>query len=136
MAEVFDADGKQVEEINLAAESFGVATDINLLHLAVRAEQAARRSGTASTKTRGEISGSTAKLYRQKGTGRARAGSVKSPTRSGGGTAFGPKPRSYELKLNRKAARKALPWPCPTAPKAAASTSPGVSSSKRRQRRP
>ncbi len=85
-----------------------LAPDINLLHLAVRAEQAARRSGTASTKTRGEVSGSTAKLYRQKGTGRARAGSVKSPTRSGGGTAFGPKPRSYELKINRKAARKAL----------------------------
>jgi large subunit ribosomal protein L4 len=74
----------------------------------VRAEQAARRSGSASTKTRGEISGSTAKLYRQKGTGRARAGSVKSPTRSGGGTAFGPKPRSYDLKINRKAAHKAL----------------------------
>jgi large subunit ribosomal protein L4 len=108
IAVVFDADGKQVEEIKLSAERFGLAPDINLLHLAVRAEQAARRRGTASTKTRGEISGSTAKLYRQKGTGRARAGSVKSPTRSGGGTAFGPKPRSYELKINRKAARKAL----------------------------
>ena len=108
VALVFDADGKQVEEIKLSVERFGLATDINLLHLAVRAEQAARRRGTASTKTRGEISGSTAKLYRQKGTGRARAGSVKSPTRSGGGTAFGPKPRSYELKINRKAAHKAL----------------------------
>ena len=108
VAVVFDADGKRVDEIKLSVERFGLAPDINLLHLAVRAEQAARRRGTASTKTRGEISGSTAKLYRQKGTGRARAGSVKSPTRSGGGTAFGPKPRSYELKINRKAARKAL----------------------------
>jgi len=108
VAAVFDADGKQVEEIKLSVERFGLAPDINLLHLAVRAEQAARRRGSASTKTRGEISGSTAKLYRQKGTGRARAGSVKSPTRSGGGTAFGPKPRSYEMKLNRKAARRAL----------------------------
>jgi large subunit ribosomal protein L4 len=108
VALVFDADGKQVDEIKLSVERFGLTADINLLHLAVRAEQAARRSGSASTKTRGEISGSTAKLYRQKGTGRARAGSVKSPTRSGGGTAFGPKPRSYDLKINRKAAHKAL----------------------------
>ena len=107
-ATVVDAAGKRVDEVKLSVDRFGVATDINLLHLAVRAEQAARRRGTASTRTRGEVSGSTAKLYRQKGTGRARAGSVKSPTRSGGGTAFGPKPRSYELKINRKAARKAL----------------------------
>jgi large subunit ribosomal protein L4 len=107
-ATVFDAAGKQVEQIKLSPERFGLTADINLLHLAVRAEQAARRSGSANTKTRGEVSGSTAKLYRQKGTGRARAGSVKSPTRIGGGTAFGPKPRSYDLKLNRKAARKAL----------------------------
>ncbi len=108
VAVVVDADGKRVDEVKLSVERFGLAPDINLLHLAVRAEQAARRRGTASTKTRGEISGSTAKLYRQKGTGRARAGSVKSPTRSGGGTAFGPKPRSYEIKINRKAAHKAL----------------------------
>ncbi len=108
VALVVDADGKRVDEVKLSVERFGLAPDINLLHLAVRAEQAARRRGTASTKTRGEISGSTAKLYRQKGTGRARAGSVKSPTRSGGGAAFGPKPRSYEIKINRKAAHKAL----------------------------
>ena len=108
VAQVVGADGKQVDEIKLSAERFGLAPDVNLLHLAVRAEQAARRRGTASTRTRGEISGSTAKLYRQKGTGRARAGSVKSPTRSGGGTAFGPKPRDFGIKINRKAARKAL----------------------------
>ena len=71
-------------------------------------EQAARRRGTASSKTRGEIAGSTAKLYRQKGTGRARAGSVKSPVRTGGGVAFGPRPRNFAIKINRKAARKAL----------------------------
>jgi large subunit ribosomal protein L4 len=103
-----DADGKKVKEVKLAAERFGLRPDINLLHLAVRAEQAAHRRGTASTRTRGEVSGSTAKLYRQKGTGRARVGSAKSPTRTGGGTAFGPKPRSYEIKINRKAAHKAL----------------------------
>ncbi len=82
--------------------------DVNALHLVVRAEQAARRRGTASTKTRGEVSGSTAKLFRQKGTGRARAGSVKSPLRTGGGTVFGPKPRTYDIKVNRKVVRKAL----------------------------
>ena len=107
-AVVVDAAGKRVDEIGLSPERFGVTPDLNLLHLAVRVEQAVRRRGTASTRTRGEVSGSTAKLYRQKGTGRARAGSIKSPTRSGGGTAFGPKPRSYDLKINRKAARKAL----------------------------
>ena len=85
-----------------------MAADVNTLHLVVRAEQAARRSGTASTKTRGEVSGSTAKLYRQKGTGRARAGSVKSPIRTGGGVTFGPHPRSFDIKINKKVMRKAL----------------------------
>jgi large subunit ribosomal protein L4 len=108
VAVVVDREGAQVEEVKLSADRFGLQPDVNLLHLAVRAEQAARRRGTASSKTRGEVSGSTAKLYRQKGTGRARAGSVKSPTRSGGGTAFGPHPRSFAIKINRKAAHKAL----------------------------
>jgi large subunit ribosomal protein L4 len=108
VATVVDASGKEVETRKLVEARFSVAADVNTLHLVVRAEQAARRSGTASTKTRGEISGSTAKLYRQKGTGRARAGSVKSPVRTGGGTVFGPKPRSYDLKVNKKVARKAL----------------------------
>jgi large subunit ribosomal protein L4 len=108
VATVVGADGKDVETRELNQAVFGVAADVNALHLVVRAEQAARRRGTASTKTRGEISGSTAKLFRQKGTGRARAGSVKSPVRTGGGTAFGPKPRSYEIKVNRKVVRKAL----------------------------
>ncbi|HTX68814.1 MAG TPA: 50S ribosomal protein L4 [Thermoleophilia bacterium] len=108
VATVVDATGKELETRKLTDARFAVPADVNTLHLVVRAEQAARRSGSASTKTRGEISGSTAKLYRQKGTGRARAGSVKSPVRTGGGTAFGPKPRSYDLKVNKKVARKAL----------------------------
>ncbi len=107
-ASVVDAEGAKVDEIKLSAARFGLRPDVNLLHLAVRVEQAAKRSGTASSKSRGEVSGSTAKLYRQKGTGRARVGSVKSPTRVGGGVAFGPKPRTYDLKINRKAARRAL----------------------------
>jgi large subunit ribosomal protein L4 len=108
VATVVDAQGKEVETRDLDSALFAVPADINTLHLVVRAEQAARRSGTASTKTRGEVSGSTAKLYRQKGTGRARAGSVKSPVRTGGGIAFGPRPRSFAFKVNRKVVRKAL----------------------------
>jgi large subunit ribosomal protein L4 len=108
VATFVDAEGKEVETRKLAEDRFAVVPDVNTLHLVVRAEQGARRRGTASTKTRGEISGSTAKLYRQKGTGRARAGSVKSPIRTGGGTVFGPKPRSFEIKINKKVARKAL----------------------------
>jgi large subunit ribosomal protein L4 len=108
LATVVDASGKELETRKLAEARFSVAADVNTLHLVVRAEQAARRSGTASTKTRGEVSGSTAKLYRQKGTGRARSGSVKSPIRTGGGTVFGPHPRSYDIKVNKKVVRKAL----------------------------
>jgi large subunit ribosomal protein L4 len=108
MATFVDGAGKEVETRKLAEARFAVAADVNTLHLVVRAEQAARRSGTASTKTRGEVSGSTAKLYRQKGTGRARAGSVKSPIRTGGGITFGPHPRSFDIKINKKVIRKAL----------------------------
>jgi large subunit ribosomal protein L4 len=79
-----------------------------LVHQSVRAEQAARRRGTAATKTRGLVSGGGAKPWRQKGTGRARAGSSRSPIWTGGGTVFGPKPRSYTFKVNRKEQRAAL----------------------------
>ena len=79
-----------------------------LVHQGVRAEQAARRRGTAATKTRGLVSGGGAKPWRQKGTGRARAGSSRSPIWTGGGTVFGPQPRSYTFKVNRKEQRAAL----------------------------
>jgi len=108
VATVVDAAGKDLETRDLSKDLFAVLADVNTLHLVVRAEQAARRRGTASSKTRGEVSGSTAKLYRQKGTGRARAGSVKSPLRTGGGVTFGPRPRSFAIKVNRKVVRKAL----------------------------
>ena len=78
------------------------------MHQSVRAEQAARRRGTAATKTRGMVSGGGAKPWRQKGTGRARAGSSRSPVWTGGGTVFGPRPRSYTFKVNRKEQRAAL----------------------------
>jgi large subunit ribosomal protein L4 len=79
-----------------------------LVHQSVRAEQAARRRGTAATKTRGMVSGGGAKPWRQKGTGRARAGSNRSPLWTGGGITFGPQPRSYTFKVNRKEQRAAF----------------------------
>ena len=81
---------------------------MSLVHEAARAELNARRRGTASTKTRGEVAMTGAKAWRQKGTGRARAGALSTPQRYGGGVAFGPKPRHYTVKVNRKAFRKAL----------------------------
>ncbi|MCA1683127.1 MAG: 50S ribosomal protein L4 [Actinobacteria bacterium] len=92
----------------LDAVAFESDFNMPLVHEAVRAELAARRRGTASTKTRGEVSGGGAKPWRQKGTGRARAGSSRSPVWTGGGTVFGPTPRGYTFKVNRKARRAAL----------------------------
>jgi large subunit ribosomal protein L4 len=87
---------------------FGERFHRSLVHEAVRAELAAQRRGTASTKTRGEVAMTGAKAWRQKGTGRARAGALSTPQRTGGGVAFGPKPRGYTVKVNRKARRRAL----------------------------
>jgi large subunit ribosomal protein L4 len=81
---------------------------MSLVHETARAELNARRRGTASTKTRGEVAMTGAKAWRQKGTGRARAGALSTPQRYGGGVAFGPKPRHYTVKVNKKAFRKAL----------------------------
>ncbi len=94
--------------VTLEPGAFEATFNMPLVHEAVRAELAARRRGTASTKTRGEVSGGGAKPWRQKGTGRARAGSSRSPVWTGGGTAFGPSPRSYTFKVNRKARNAAL----------------------------
>jgi large subunit ribosomal protein L4 len=88
--------------------AFEASFNMPVVHEAVRAELNARRHGTASTKTRGEVSGGGAKPWRQKGTGRARAGSSRSPVWTGGGTVFGPMPRRYTVKVNRKARRAAL----------------------------
>jgi large subunit ribosomal protein L4 len=93
---------------DLPASLFGEDLHRSLLHEAARADLAARRRGTASTLRRGEVSMTTAKAWRQKGTGRARVGALSSPTRTGGGVAFGPKPRRYTMKVNRKARRRAL----------------------------
>ena len=95
-------------KVKLDEAAFGARFQEALVHQSVRAEQAARRRGTAATKTRGEVSGSGAKPWRQKGTGRARAGSNRSPLWTGGGIVFGPRPRAYTFKVNRKEQRAAL----------------------------
>jgi large subunit ribosomal protein L4 len=99
--------GKQAKS-DLPKEIFSEPFHEALVHEAARADLAARRRGTHSSLTRGEVAMTTAKAWRQKGTGRARAGALSVPHRYGGGAAFGPKPRSYTVKVNRKARRKAL----------------------------
>jgi large subunit ribosomal protein L4 len=87
---------------------FGEPFHMALVHEAVKAELNAKRRGTASTRTRGEVAMTGAKAFRQKGTGRARAGALSTPQRTGGGVAFGPKPRGFTVKVNRKARRRAM----------------------------
>jgi large subunit ribosomal protein L4 len=94
--------------VKLDAQAFESEFNMAVVHEAVRAEQAARRQGTHATKTRGQVSGGGAKPWKQKGTGRARAGSSRNPLWTGGGTVFGPQPRHYTFKVNRKARRVAL----------------------------
>src|ERR1700674_916125 len=96
------------KKVKLDDAAFGARFLGPLVHQSVRAEQAARRRGTAATKTRAMVSGGGAKPWRQKGAGRARAGSNRSPIWTGGGIAFGPHPRSYTFKVNRKEQRAAL----------------------------
>jgi large subunit ribosomal protein L4 len=96
------------KKATLDDKAFGAPFNRGLVHESVRAEQAARRQGTHATKTRGEVRGGGAKPWRQKGTGRARAGSSRSPIWTGGGTTFGPSPRRYTFKVNRKERRAAL----------------------------
>src|SRR3954470_3132171 len=94
--------------VNLDEKVFGEEFNMGLVHETARAELNARRRGTASTLSRGEVAMTGAKAFRQKGTGRARAGALSTPNRYGGGVAFGPSPRSYTFKVNRKARKKAL----------------------------
>ncbi len=105
---VYDQTKKEVGELDLAAEVFEVEVKPEILNLVVRAQRAKVRGGTHATKTKGLVSGGGAKPWRQKGTGRARAGSIRSPLWPGGGTVFGPQPRSYEFKVNKKVRKLAL----------------------------
>jgi large subunit ribosomal protein L4 len=107
-APVLGAHSPASKKVKLDERAFSERFHESLVHQSVRAEQAARRRGTAATKTRGLVSGGGSKPWRQKGTGRARAGSNRSPIWTGGGTVFGPHPRSYTFKVNRKEQRAAL----------------------------
>ena len=106
--EVVDRAGEKVSKIDLSDEIFSTPVKKSVLHDVVRMQLAKKRSGTAKVKGRSEIVGSTKKLYRQKGTGNARAGDVKSPLRRGGGVIFGPSQRSYSYKIPKKVKQKAL----------------------------
>ena len=105
---VFDWQGKESGELSLDLKTAKESTALDLLHRAVLRQQAHSRQGTASTLTRSEVRGGGRKPYKQKGTGRARQGSIRTPLRPGGGIAFGPKPRKYNLDMNRKERRLAL----------------------------
>ncbi len=106
--DVLNSAGEKVSETQLPDEIFSIPVKTSVLHDVVRSQLASRREGTAATKTRGMVKGSTRKLFRQKGTGNARAGSIKSPLRKGGGIIFGPSPRSFAYKVPKKVRKLAL----------------------------
>jgi large subunit ribosomal protein L4 len=106
--DVIDRQGTPIEKVTVADSAFGAEVKSHLFHQVVRMQLANRRRGTASTKTRGEVSGGGRKPWRQKGTGRARQGSTRSPLWRGGGVALGPRPRDYTYKLPKKVRRSAL----------------------------
>jgi len=107
-ADVIDLNKKTIGKIRLDERIFGTSFDPSLVHEAVVMQRASQRQGTASTKTRGQVSGGGKKPWKQKGTGRARAGSSRSPLWKGGGTVFGPHPRDYGYSIPRKKYRTAL----------------------------
>ena len=107
-APLLDSAGKKSKDVTLEATVFGVELKPHLIHETVRAEMNAARAGTQAAKNRALVSGGRAKPWRQKGTGRARAGTSRAPHWTGGGVAFAPTPRDYEVKVNRKARRSAL----------------------------
>lgn len=107
-APVYGLNGEVVEQIELSEAIFAIPFNETVVHQAMVRQLANGRQGTASTKTRGEVSGSTRKLYAQKHTGRARRGDIKSPLLRGGGVVFGPKPRSYRQSMPKKMRRLAL----------------------------
>ena len=107
-APVYNLAGEVVDNIEISDKVFGVPFNEALVHQSVLRQQANARQGNASTKTRGNVSGSTRKLYKQKGTGSARAGSIKSPLRRGGGIVFGPHPRDYHQAMPKNMRRLAL----------------------------
>ena len=106
--DIKDVAGKTVKSVELNDAVFGIEPNIHVRHTVVRAYRAGLRQGTANTKTRGEVRGGGKKPWRQKGTGRARQGSIRSPQWVGGGTVFGPHTRSYAFRVNRKEVKLAM----------------------------
>jgi large subunit ribosomal protein L4 len=107
-AKLFNQSGEEVGTIQITDYIFGIEPNVPVMHQAMVRQQANARLGTSNTLRRGEVAGSTRKLYRQKGTGRARAGSIRAPNRKGGGVAHGPHPRSYRQAMPRKMRRLAV----------------------------
>ena len=107
-APLLDSAGKKAKDVTLEASVFGAELKPHVVHETVRAELNAHRSGTRAAKSRAQVAGGRAKPWRQKGTGRARAGTTRAPHWTGGGVAFAPTPRDFEVKVNRKARRSAL----------------------------
>lgn len=105
---VVNSEGAEVGKVDLPVEIFGIEPHESLMHSAVIAHLANRRSGTADTKTRAEVAGGGKKPYRQKGTGRARQGTIRAPHYNGGGVVFGPHPRDYEIRMPKKMRRLAV----------------------------
>ena len=106
--DVMNKDGRRVSSIEVDDAVFGIEPNVPVMHQVVVAHQANRRRGTHSTKTRGEVDGSTRKIRSQKGTGRARQGSIRAPHHTGGGIVFGPKPRKYTKKIPKMTRRLAI----------------------------
>jgi len=106
--DVYNINGEKVSQLELAEIIFNVPVKQSVLHEVVTMQLACRRSGSASVKHRSDVKGSTRKLYKQKGTGRARRGDIKSPLLRGGGSIFGPDPRSYSYKVPKKIRKQAL----------------------------
>lgn len=106
--EIKDASGKKAGTADLAASVFGIEPNVPVMHQVVRAQRASWRQGTHDTKTRGQVSGGGKKPWRQKGTGRARQGTIRAPQWAGGGTVFGPHPRSYAFRVNNKEVKLAM----------------------------
>ena len=106
--EILNTNGEKLGEITLNEQVFGVEPNLHVMHLALRRQLNNARQGSASCKTRAEVSGGGKKPWKQKGTGRARAGSLRSPLFAGGGVIFGPKPRSYAFNMPQKARQLAL----------------------------
>ena len=106
--DIKDVKGQKAGSAELAPSVFGIEPNVPVMHQVVRAQRASWRAGTHDTKTRGQVSGGGKKPWRQKGTGRARQGSIRAPQWAGGGTVFGPHPRSYAFRVNKKEVKLAM----------------------------